>query len=106
MFTGISIYDVVTWIKDKHKKAKELKANREAENAAKEAEEEYEEDNKVVISSIDELSNKPINEVREEAPVENTVSGTYQNLQLTFEKAKSKTQKKTKIISRKLLLLI
>lgn len=67
MFTGISIYDVVTWLKEKHKKAKELKANIKAERAAKEAEEKYEEekDKKIIISSIDELPKSP---VKEEAP--------------------------------------
>lgn len=56
MFTGISIYDAITYFKDKVKHAKEIKINKKAEKAAHEAEEEYEnEDKKVVISSIDEL---------------------------------------------------
>ena len=56
MFTGISIYDAVNYMKDKLKNAKEIKINKKAEKAAKQAEEEYEnEDKKVVISSIDEL---------------------------------------------------
>lgn len=57
MFTGVSIYDVVTFIKDKSKDAKERRANLKAEEAAKKAEAEYEEekDSKVVISSIDDL---------------------------------------------------
>ena len=63
MFTGISIYDMVCYFKDKMKDAKERKINKRAEKAAKEAEEEYEnEDNKVVISSIDELPKEPIKE--------------------------------------------
>ena len=57
MFTGVSIYDVFTWLKERHSNAKEALANRKAEMAAKEAEEKYEKDNKIVISSIDELSN-------------------------------------------------
>ena len=66
MFTGVSIYDAVSYIKDKLSKAKEAKINRKAEKAAKEAEEEYEnEDKKVVISSIDELPKEP---VKEEVP--------------------------------------
>lgn len=63
MFTGVSIYDAVCYVKDKLKKAKEVKINRKAERAAKEAEEEYEnEDKKVVISSIDELPKEPVKE--------------------------------------------
>ena len=66
MFTGVSIYDAVGYIREKLNKAKEAKANRKAEKAAKEAEEEYEkEDKKVVISSIDELPKEP---VKEEVP--------------------------------------
>ena len=76
MFTGISIYDIVNFVKEKHQQAKELKINMQAEKAAKEAEEEYEDDNKLVISSIDELSNKPA--VKEEPIKEETItSGTY-----------------------------
>lgn len=63
MFTGISIYDAVNYIRDRLKKAKEAEINRKAEKAAKEAEEEYEnEDKKVVISSIDELPKEPVKE--------------------------------------------
>ena len=68
MFTGISIYDAVNYCKDKVRKAKEVKINKKAEKAAREAEEEYEnEDKKVVISSIDELPKEP---VKEEVPLE------------------------------------
>ena len=63
MFTGVSIYDAVGYTRDKLNKAKEAKINRKAEKAAKEAEEEYEnEDKKVVISSIDELPKEPVKE--------------------------------------------
>ena len=63
MFTGVSIYDAVNYFKDKVKKANEVKINKKAEKAAKEAEEEYEnEDKKVVISSIDELPKEPVKE--------------------------------------------
>ena len=63
MFTGISIYDAVRGVKDKVKQAKEVKINKKAEKAAKEAEEEFEnEDKKVVISSIDELPKEPVKE--------------------------------------------
>ena len=77
MFTGISIYDVVTWIKAKRQKAKELKANLQAERAAKEAEEKYEEDKKIVISSIDELPKTPVKEENQEIPEEAVPTGTY-----------------------------
>ncbi len=66
MFTGISIYDAVIYFKERLKSAKEKKINRKAEKAAKEAEEEYEnEDKKVVISSIDELPKEPVKEESE-----------------------------------------
>ena len=76
MFTGVSIYDVITFMKEKHKNLKEKKINDEAIEAAKEAEEEYE-DNKVIISSIDELSNKqpPKEQIKEEE--EDTAIGEY-----------------------------
>lgn len=75
MFTGISIYDAVTGIKAKLNKAKEVKVNLKAAKAAKEAEEKYEEekDNKVVISSIDELPKKEIKEPEPEKEVESPV---------------------------------
>ena len=67
MFTGISIYDAVNYMKDKLKNAKEIKINKKAEKAAKQAEEEYEnEDKRVVISSIDELPKEPIKEETKE----------------------------------------
>ena len=60
MFTGVSIYDVVNYMKEKHRGVKENKINKKAEKAAKDAEDEYEKekDKKIVISSIDELSKK------------------------------------------------
>ena len=63
MFTGVSIYDAVIYIRGKLKNAKEAKINKKAEKAAHQAEEEYEnEDKKVVISSIDELPQAPVKE--------------------------------------------
>ena len=71
MFTGVSIYDAVKYMKEKLDKAKEVKINRKAEKAAKEAEEEYEkEDKTVVISSIDELPKEPVKEEVSEAKSE------------------------------------
>ncbi len=65
MFTGVSIYDLITYLKEKHNVNKEAKASKKAEKAAKKAEEEYEEekDKKVVISSVDELDNNRKSEV-------------------------------------------
>ena len=63
MFTGVSIYDAVGYIREKMRNAKEAKINRKAEKAAQKAEEEYEnEDKKIVISSIDELPKEPVKE--------------------------------------------
>ena len=55
MFTGISIYDVVNMIKEKAKMAKENKINKEALKAAEEAQEDYEEENEVVIKTAQEI---------------------------------------------------
>ena len=67
MFTGISIYDAINAIKGKLKAIKNSKDEVNIRKAVKEAEEEYEEDNKkVVISSIDELSNMDAKEEPEE----------------------------------------
>ena len=58
MFTGVSIYDVVTRLKEKAAKAHENRLNKAAERAAAEAEDEYEEeaDKEVVISAPKEIS--------------------------------------------------
>ena len=63
MFTGVSIYDVVTNLKEKAAKARENRLNKAAERAAAEAEEEYEEeaDKEVVISAPKELPQAPEN---------------------------------------------
>ena len=58
MFTGVSIYDAITSLKDKIRKIKESKNEVNVRKAIKEAEEEYEEEEhkKVIISSMDELA--------------------------------------------------
>lgn len=70
MFTGVSIYDIINHLKERHNEVKENKINKKAEKAAKAAEEEYEQekDKKIVISSIDELSKKtePVKEEKQE----------------------------------------
>ena len=58
MFTGVSIYDVCTWIKTKSKKFvdnNKIRLNERKIEEAKKKEEKQEEKNKVVISSVDEL---------------------------------------------------
>ncbi len=61
MFTGVSIYDAINWIKEKMTKAKQVREElKEARREEKRQQilkenEEDEEDNKLVISSIDEL---------------------------------------------------
>ncbi len=68
MFTGVSIYDVVTNLKEKAAKARENRLNKAAERAAAEAEEEYEEeaDKEVVISAPKELPQTPETKPAEE----------------------------------------
>ncbi len=63
MFTGVSIYDVVTYCKERAKEAKEKHINKAAERAARKAEEEAEEDDDepVVVS-------EPEKEAETEAP--------------------------------------
>lgn len=75
MFTGISIYDTINYIKDKMANSKEKRINKRlAKEASKEAnEEESEDEGKVVISSISEVANiqssEPVKEEKEEIPV-------------------------------------
>ncbi len=56
MFTGISIYDAVNFIKAKMKEIKETKLSMKEENEENEEEEEDIEDKKLVISSIEDLT--------------------------------------------------
>lgn len=78
MFTGVSIYDAINYFKDKMASAKERRINKRLAREAEEDDddEEEEEDSKVVISSISELANKPVEtqtvekeERQEEVPV-------------------------------------
>ena len=68
MFTGVSIYDAITSLKNKLKEIKESKNEVNIRKAVKEAEEEYEEEEhkKVIISSMDELSSIEQKEDRED----------------------------------------
>ena len=64
MFTGVSIYDIVKWIKNKAKEEKELhktkKLNKELRKEISKKEKEYEDETnkKIVVDSIDDLINK------------------------------------------------
>ena len=67
MFTGVSIYDALNYMKEKASKLKDGKNNLKVRKAVEDAEEEYENDKKVVISSMDELQevenkNETVNE--------------------------------------------
>ena len=68
MFTGVSIYDAITSLKNKLKEIKESKNEVNIRKAVKEAEEEYEEEEhkKVIIYSMDELSSIEQKEDRED----------------------------------------
>ena len=79
MITGVSIYDIIqsvrekaSSIKDKANDIKEKKKEVEVREAAREAEEEFEEEEnkKVVISSIDELSSMDVKDEVEEVEPE------------------------------------
>ena len=64
MFTGVSIYDIVKWFKNKAKEEKEMrkskKFDKELRREIDKKEQEYEEETnkKIVVSSIDELIHK------------------------------------------------
>lgn len=55
MFTGLSIYDMVKWFKNKTKDIVSHKDNKKDKLEISKAENEYEEDNKIVVSSMNEL---------------------------------------------------
>ncbi|MEG0026463.1 MAG: DNA translocase FtsK [Bacilli bacterium] len=74
MFTGVSIYEVCTWIKANSKKIIEnnrLRLNEKKIEDQKRKEAKFEEKNKVVISSVDELIS--VNEEKEETPLVETI---------------------------------
>ena len=57
MFTGLSIYDVIKWIKDETRTVKDKKMSKKDKIEISKIENDYEQDDKVVISSIEELTN-------------------------------------------------
>ena len=56
MFTGLSIYDVIKWIKDETKTVKDKRISRKDKIEISKIENDYDSDDKVVISSIEELT--------------------------------------------------
>lgn len=55
MFTGVSFYDMWKWIQSKIKSAKAHQHVQKEKNEIHQVEEAYEKDNKIVVSSVDEL---------------------------------------------------
>ncbi len=98
MFTGVSIYDICTWFKTKSKKIIEnnkIRLNEKRLEDAKKREEKYEEKNKVVISSVDELISVNDNkeektEVKEEVKDISTKGYVYPSLNLLAKPTKNK----------------
>ncbi len=80
MFTGVSIYDAITYIKDKMENIKEATHNVKIREAVKEAEEQYETEGskKLIISSMDELENNTPKEKEETIPEEHMDTKGYQ----------------------------
>lgn len=69
MFSGISIFDTIKWLSTKAQNSKDKIKNRKVRDHIKEKEQEYESDNKVVVSSIDELikvEEEPKEEIKEQ----------------------------------------
>lgn len=100
MFTGVSIYDVCKWIKNKFKTFvvnNKIKLNEKQIEDAKKKEEKFEEKNKVVISSVEELisANDEKEEKLKENPKEPLVDSTkgyvYPPLNLLAKPSKIKT---------------
>ena len=78
MFTGISIYDAINFIKEKMHNLSDAKNEIKVRKAVSEAEEEYEEEEhkQVIISSMDELPNDNVKEEVLESN-ENIITGEY-----------------------------
>jgi len=103
MFTGISIYDALIKIKSKVKIEK-YKIKPKDKNQIDKIEKEYENDNKVVYSSIEELIHKDETikeeEIEEELDLENDCSGyRLPDIKILKEYANTKTTESTEIIN-------
>ena len=56
MFTGLSIYDIIKWIKNEARTVKDKSITKKEKLEISKVEDDYEADDKVIISSIDELT--------------------------------------------------
>lgn len=99
LFTGLSIYDIFSKLKNKVKGSLTRKDKQEVKDAASE----YEKNNKVVISSMDELINIPeekVEEVKKEEVEDVTNKGyVYPPIHLLKKPVKNKTEKDEQVIS-------
>jgi len=99
LFTGLSIYDIFSKLKNKVKGSLTRKDKQEVKDVASE----YEKNNKVVISSMDELINIPeekVEEVKKEEVEDVTNKGyVYPPIHLLKKPVKNKTEKDEQIIS-------
>lgn len=68
MFTGLSIYDIVKWLKDEARTVKDKTISKKEKLEISKVEDDYEKDDKVIISSIDELTHPDKKVVEEKAP--------------------------------------
>ncbi len=69
MFTGVTIYDAFKWWKGKMKKVIHIKEHHKEKQEIVQKEKQYEQDNKIVVSSVDELihiTEDPKEELKEE----------------------------------------
>lgn len=74
MFSGVSIYDLIKWMKTKVKNGVQKQRKIKSEIDIKKAEENFEKDNKIVVSSVDELIHvaepvEPKEEMKPEIPI-------------------------------------
>lgn len=106
MFSGFSIYNITKNLKDKSEINKEKRKDRKNKEHIKEQENEYENDNKVVVSSIDQLIRveeeqkeevKEIKEIKEE--VLNTKGYKLPPISLLAKPVKSKNMESKETIN-------
>lgn len=89
MFTGVSIMDALNKVKEKSKKVINHNKDKKDKQEIKEVEEKYENDNKIIISSYDELVNtevkeEKIEEIKEIKENKEITSSTYKLPPLTL----------------------
>ena len=118
LFTGFSIVDFVKKCGSKTKQAllnkKENKEKERIVSSIKTAEEKYENDNKVVVSSIDELIHVPHEEIKTESKEEikedqdyelDTSGYTYPPMSLLHKPSKNKNSETPEVIKHNVLVL-